>query len=167
MVRDGLLKSVPGRGPGSGVPASAENIAMLLVGLIASANSSESASTALSFAKAVPGGAGSKCRLTGATTFQGALAQILTDEALSKRVNEIRVTMNGGYATIFYDGGSWDLPVEGVKKPAKVTRESEMSVFMGKKAKGPGIRFDIALNAETIRELTKVTIALLADTERS
>jgi hypothetical protein len=36
--------------------------------------------------------------LTGATMFKDALARILSDEALAKRVNEIRITVNGDYA---------------------------------------------------------------------
>jgi hypothetical protein len=54
--------------------------------------------TALAIARAVPGGF--KCRLTGATMFNAALAHILSDEALAKRVIEIRVTVNGDYAQI-------------------------------------------------------------------
>jgi hypothetical protein len=164
MVRDGLLESTPGRGPGSGVLASAENIAMLLIGMIASVSSSESDLIARSFANAVPG---SKCALTGATTFQGALARILLDETLSKRVNEIQFGLIGGYATIFYDGGSWELPLSGLKKPAKLTRQSETSVFVSKKAKGSGVRFEVSLSADTIHELSKATINILSDAERS
>src|SRR5690348_7567654 len=72
LVREGLLDSVPGRGPGSGTPATPKALAQFLVGICCQATRSENAPLARNVAKAA-----GKCPLTGAETYLDALTAIL------------------------------------------------------------------------------------------
>jgi hypothetical protein len=153
FVRAGLLESAPGRGPGSGTSANPETLAEFLIGMLTHASLSDNVATAKAIGRAVPGG--DRCHLTGATTFKKALAAVLVDKSLAERVNEIRITINGGFAVIQYDGSS-EVTLKGLAKPAKITRQPESSVFMGKVFKGPGLRFDAAIPSDTLRKLVDV-----------
>jgi hypothetical protein len=154
FVASGILDSTPGRGPGSGVRATPETLADFLIGMLSHASLADNVAFAKAIARAVPGG--DKCQLTGMTTFKKALAAIISDKSLAERVNEIRITINGGMAVILYDGSSSEVTLKGLAKPAKLTRQPETSVFMGKTAKGPGLRFDAAISPETLRNLADV-----------
>ena len=164
LVRGGLLESVPGHGPGSGVRATPESVAMLLIGLLATVSLSESGPRARDIAKAV---AGARCPLTGAKTFRDALARILSDEALAARVNDVTVQVNAGLAAIHYDGSSSQLSLRGLAKKAKVTRAPESSVFLGPRPETGGLQIGISVSADTVRELTKATIGLLSNEKPS
>jgi hypothetical protein len=152
FVNAGLLESTPGRGPGSGVRAAPETLAEFLSATITLASLAENVHFAKAIARAVPGGG--KCQLTSAATFKDAFAAILADKALTERVNEIRVTINGGYAQIIYDGSSSDLQL-GLAKPAKLTRHPKTSVFVGKIAK-PGLSIEVSISADIVRKLAGV-----------
>src|SRR6266481_520475 len=78
LVRGGLLESVPGHGPGSGVRATPESVAMLLIGVLGSPSLSQAGPAARWIANARPGYPKHKCPLTGATTFGGVLAKVLS-----------------------------------------------------------------------------------------
>lgn len=135
LVREGLLHSAEGHGPGSGVRATPESMAVLLIGMLATVSLSEVGQYARSIAKAVPGGG--KCPLTGAGTFQGALTALLTDARLAERIDEIRVLINGGYATIQHDKGT-------------------PTVFMAKKHRAAGLRIEASIVSETLCKLADV-----------
>jgi hypothetical protein len=158
LVREGLLQSLPGRGRGSGVVASIESVAMLLIGLLASVSLSNAGPAARAIAKAAPA---KKCPLTGAATFKDAVAQILSDKALAARVNVIRVAVTHGYAEILFDGSSSEISLRGLATNAKVTRAPENSVFVARLAKGPGLRIDVAIDAGTVRALAETVTELL------
>jgi hypothetical protein len=164
FVRTGLLKSVPGRGPGSGVHASAETFALFLIGMLTNASVAENGPIAKSIANAASPNA---CPLTGAKTFRGALAAVRSDEQLSKRVNEVDVQVGAGLAIIRFDGSSSDVPLPGLAKPMRVTRNSADSTFMGKRTYEGRLQIGVSIAAETIHELTAATVGFLADTERS
>ncbi len=154
FVAAGILESTPGRGPGSGVRATPETLADFLIGMLSHASLADNVAFAKAIARAIPGS--DKCQLTGMTTFKKALAAIISDKSLADRVNEIRITINGGFAVILYDGSSSEATLKGLAKPAKLTRQPESSVFTGKIAKGPGLRFDAAILPETLRKLADV-----------
>src|SRR5277367_5374558 len=67
LDREGLLESTPGKGPGSGVRATPESIAMLTIGMLASVSLVDVGPLARSFSRAVP--IESECPLTGAKSF--------------------------------------------------------------------------------------------------
>jgi hypothetical protein len=134
FVDAGILKSTPGRGPGSGVRASPEALAGFLIGIVTHASLAENVPFAKGIARATPGG---KCRLTGATTFEGALAAILSDKALVGRVNQVRIVINGGLVDIKYD-------------------DSLFSHFYGKAVDMTFGLFQFVILRETLRKLADV-----------
>jgi len=93
LVRAGLLQTKPGRGPGSGVRATPESVAMLLISIMATGNLSETEerSKAISNLKSQ----NKSCPLTGKKTFASALAAVLASEELSKRLSWIDVERSG------------------------------------------------------------------------
>jgi hypothetical protein len=96
LDREGLLKSVPGKGPGSGVRATADSFAMLLIAaLMGSVSLIESGPRARAIAKAKS--------TTGGGTFREALASILASEESAARVREIHVAVTHGKARIEFD----------------------------------------------------------------
>jgi hypothetical protein len=103
MVREGLLESTPGRGPGSGTPATAQAVAQFLIGVCCQATRLENVPRAKSIAKAKAAG---KCSLTGAKTFVDALAAILADRTIADRVRDIRIAINCGLVDINFDAKS-------------------------------------------------------------
>ncbi|MBT1516444.1 hypothetical protein KIP88_39090 [Bradyrhizobium sp. SRL28] len=171
LVREGLLESAVGHGPGSGVRATQESVTMLLIGLLASVSLAEAGPLAESLANAVHG---AKCPLTGAKVFQAALTRILLDESLSKRVNEISVQVNAGLATITFDGSNpqWEQTTKKLKaglesrgaKHVKITRTPDSSVFLAQKYKSAGLRVSVSIGGETVQALAKIVSGLVDET---
>src|SRR5882757_855812 len=93
LVREGLLESLPGRGRGSGVQATAESVATLLIGIMGSVSLADAGPAARSLSDAKHG---AKCPLTGAKNFHAALAAILSDDRVAKRVTGITVRVKSG-----------------------------------------------------------------------
>src|SRR5262245_44137916 len=89
LVRAGLLKMKPGRGPGSGVSATGESTAMLLISLLATGNLSETEerSRILANLKSTT----VRCQVTGKKTFASALTAVLDSEELAKQLSYISV----------------------------------------------------------------------------
>jgi hypothetical protein len=163
FVRAGLLKSVPGRGPGSGVHANPESLALFLIGMFTSAGVAENGPYAKSIAHAVP--EGGTDALTGAKTFSAALATILADMKLAKRVHEIYVEQNAGFAKIVYDGTEKTLPRKVGEPLAKMTKGRKESTFRGKTVKtiepiNLGIEIEIeikiTIDGDYVRALAEV-----------
>jgi hypothetical protein len=167
LVRVGLLESLQGRGRGSGVRASPESVAMLMIGLLSTVSLSETGPLSRSLATAAAGG---KCPLTGAKTFQAALTRILSDEALAKRVNDISVRVNAGLAIVAFDGGTseldrkliTDLAGSGATK-VKIARTPRNSIFLSKKAKDAGLRVSLSIGGETVQTLANIVSGLDED----
>jgi hypothetical protein len=93
LVRGGLLQMRPGHGPGSGVLATPESVAMLLISLVATANLSEverqtKVAANLKSRK-------KRCPLTNQRTFAHALADVLRYEVLAKRTSFVYVERGG------------------------------------------------------------------------
>jgi hypothetical protein len=80
LAKRGLLKVVPGRGPGSGTKADEEALSVLLISLLASDFAGHWAVT--DFFCGLKSDEG-KCPVTGARTFQEAVQRILGDEELA------------------------------------------------------------------------------------
>jgi hypothetical protein len=140
FVDAGLLESTPGRGPGSGVKASPSALSEFLIALMAQATLDEDTSFAKGIAKAKA--IGGKCPLTGASTFKEAFATVLSDKALVRRVNDVRIVTsgslpNGGLAEIKYDGTS-------------------LSTFRGKTVDTTGLMIHVTISSDTLRDLADV-----------
>jgi hypothetical protein len=176
LVREGLLESLPGHGRGSGVRATPESIATLIIGMLASTSLAEVGPLARSFSKTTS--IESECPLTGAETFHAALSRILSDESLAKRVNEISVRVNEGRAAIGFDGGNIGQDTDFVilaaslksrgAKGVKVSRDGRplsVSVFSARKHQERGLLVSVSIRRETVRDLAAAVTALLADSE--
>ena len=136
LVREGLIKSRPGHGRGSGVEASPETMAILLIGVLSSLSLSEAGPRARRMAAA----RGEVCGLTGADRFKDALTQILTDESLAKRVREIVVGVTLNQAIIRYD-------------------KTESSVFVGERTRKPqqlGVQFVAHIPGKALQKIAKL-----------
>lgn len=138
LIRAGLLEATPGRGPGSGVRATPESVAMLLIGTLAAVNWSETAAKTreIAFAKATTG----ECPLTGATDFKAALAAVLSNERLARRVTELRVAPTNGAAEIICG--------------------KTASRFAGPESDAPGMRITIGFGSGTVQALVKIVAGL-------
>jgi hypothetical protein len=106
LVRAGLLHSKGGRGPGSGVRANPESVAMLLISLLASGSLSETEEHTTVVAKLKS--RTTRCILTGKRTFATALTAVLASEEIAKNVGWIDVDRGsrGAEAHIGYKGNS-------------------------------------------------------------
>ena len=87
LVRAGLLYAKPGRGPGSGVRATPESVAMLLIALLATGSLSETDEQTTLLAKLTS--ETKRCPLTGQRTFAGALSEVLGSAETARHVGWI------------------------------------------------------------------------------
>src|SRR5262245_62088547 len=96
LVRAGLLHTRPGRGPGSGVPADAKSVAMLLISVLATGSLSEveEQTKAIANLKSVSG----RCPVTGKKTFAAALIATLNSKQLFDRALHATARRSGAGA---------------------------------------------------------------------
>ena len=105
LVRIGVLEAIEGRGPGSGVPLTAGNLAGLIIALALTENLSDTDARVDTLCKAAPRPQ-SRCPLTGATTFRRALASILESCEKADQVESVSVDRGELAAFIGYANGS-------------------------------------------------------------
>jgi hypothetical protein len=128
LDREGLLKAAPGKGPGSGVRATPDSFAMLLIAaLMGSVSLIESGARAKAIAKA---------KSAGGETFREGLARIISDEASAARVSRISVAVTGGFASIYAEDGN--------------------TLFVSPHHEKGAITIDVAIGADTVRAFAKV-----------
>jgi hypothetical protein len=89
LVRLGLISTPSKTGPGAGVRATPDNVAMLLLSCMASDSLSEIATRIMKIAR-LRSQTG-KCPLTQATNFGGALKAILSNPATAARVSSVHL----------------------------------------------------------------------------
>ena len=94
LVRAGLLKHIGLRGPGSGVRLTPENVAILLIAVLASDNVSEIIRPTRKLANAKRKGRGSS--LGGAATFKTALVNALSDQSINDQISSVTVHRQDG-----------------------------------------------------------------------
>jgi len=167
LVREGLLKSRPGHGRGSGVQATPDSIAMLVVGILASVGLSKAGPRARAMAGSKVGealvdtGGPKECRFTGQVRFVDALARILADEQLVARVRMIEVGVTRGWARIVY------------QPPRRAT--SDESFFYGRREDPPhdlgdasldGLQITVGISGETTKKIAKVVSGLSQEDEQ-
>ncbi|WP_092031059.1 hypothetical protein [Bradyrhizobium sp. OK095] len=137
LVREGLLEATPGKGPGSGVRATPESVAMLLIGYLASVSLVEAGERARAIARA-KAGVGKT-----AEAFKDALARTLSSEELAATVKTIRVGITHGDASIETQVGN--------------------TTFAGRTVGNPAVRIEVAMDADTVRTISKAVAALKGD----
>jgi hypothetical protein len=96
LVRCGLLPAPTTRGPGTGVRATPETVALLLTAILATDNLTEIDDRVIRLAKSRADD--QRCPFTGAITFAKALAGLLANEGLATRTASIvvnRTTLRG------------------------------------------------------------------------
>jgi hypothetical protein len=147
LMQKGVLATVAGRGPGSGVLATPDSLTLLLIAFLASPlKLSDLAETTMRVANAPPT-VGKQCPLTGKKTFRDALAAALSDVQLLGRVTRIQVAGSHSHAEIHF----------------RTKRKVEISAFDGHKIENPGRRFDFSLILDEMPESFDEAIAGLFD----
>jgi hypothetical protein len=91
LVRARLIKAERGRGPGSGVRATPESLAMLLISLLATDSLSEVESRTKAVALLKSKETSKRCPLTGQATFAAAVSAILGSDDIADRVLGVSV----------------------------------------------------------------------------
>jgi hypothetical protein len=92
LVREGVLKPRPGRGPGSGVSADEDSLAVLLISILSHDLLTEAQATKFYCELISPQ---NKCPITGAKTFRKALSTILANPVLPAK--KILVEVRRGF----------------------------------------------------------------------
>ena len=95
LVREGVLKPRPGRGPGSGVSADEDLLAVLLISVLSHDLLTEASATKVYCELR---SSQNKCPVTGAKTFRTALSTILANPVLPAEAILVEV-MRGGEPT--------------------------------------------------------------------
>jgi len=85
LVRLGVLTVIEGRGPGSGVPLSADNVAALIIALAVTDNLSDTDDRVQLLCNAAPTPKPA-CPFTKATNFRSALSKVLSSADTAKRL---------------------------------------------------------------------------------
>jgi hypothetical protein len=141
LVREGLLEAAPGHGRGSGVRASPESMAMLVIGMLATAAWSETGPAARALAEAVPrdifGGRSNK------PSFKDELTRIFADESLASQVERI-----------LFESSGWAIIVSNIDADAFMG-----GAFMSGPAKSGGLQRDSKLTGEAVLALAKLVSA--------
>jgi len=135
LVRAGLIDPGEGRGPGSGVRATAPAVAFLLISTLATDRLNESGSRAQTLANARPKNR-KRCPFTGMVRFVDALATVLTQSEKADRVIEITVSRTADRAEIKYRVGRGT---------------ARISEFTGPSPSEPGISVAATLNKDLLK----------------
>jgi hypothetical protein len=165
LVREGLLEALPGHGRGSGVRATPESVAMLMIGMLASVNLADVGPLARSLSNATA--IDSACGLTGAKTFHGALSRIFSDEKLAKKARGVSVHLNAGLAGV---GSQADRDMDAIAlkmtmesrgaKNVKIAPAISSSIFSTRKHSERGLRIGVSIPENTCVELARVVSSL-------
>ena len=158
LVLEGLLHAVPGRGPGSGVPATPESLATLLIGTFAGFGLEETGSTARAISEA---SAETTCPLTGEKSFRSALALLLAEQSLADRTSGLEVVTSLAYATIYFRDEPWTGIIP--PPPAPQPPQAKESKFRGKVTKVGAIHFNLGMAGPDFGKLAVTTRILLED----
>ncbi|MGE0522042.1 MAG: hypothetical protein AB7O60_03275 [Variibacter sp.] len=104
LVRLGIIPEGAGRGPGSGVRATPDTVAMLIVSVLITDSLSEVDGRVLELASCpfVTRRKRAACALTGAQTFVGAIAAVLADPELGGRTSSIKVSRQAKNGWLYY-----------------------------------------------------------------
>lgn len=172
LTREGLLVARPGRGPGSGVVASPETVATMLVAVLAGLSPADVAHQTRAFCAAVSasGGDSGVCPFTGRRNFKDALAAILADERMVARIDDILVAPSHGHAFIRYDApapsaftGPLPPPPPYPQQPSPpIERRSSTFVAAGMEMSSP-LTISVTIYGQTLQKIAAIVSKLEAD----
>ena len=148
LFRGGLIKSEAGRGPGSGVRATPQSVAMLLISLLATDSLSEAEERTRLVASLKS--RSKRCPLTGKRNFGDALSAILSSEELAARIFGIAVDRTAAAtwaAFAFPKRPKLDAPV-----PSDNFQDSEFGEYP-KNIPGLRVTTNLAINLDELAEL--------------
>lgn len=97
LVKDGVLRASAGRGPGSGVRLTANNLAILLISVLASDTLADTGSITPLFINLTP--SGGKCPMTKAENLGDAVAAALASKKILDAVGDLIIHREGKRAT--------------------------------------------------------------------
>lgn len=144
LVREGLLAAEAGRGPGSGVRATAPAVALLVLSVLATDRLSESDRVrAIASAKPLPD---ERCPFTHCKSFLDAFATLLATTGKAAAVQEITVSWTADRAMIRYRGAHAALMC---------------SEFAGDAAVEPGLSVAAALNHDLLQQIARDVQAMI------
>jgi len=106
LVRLGAIPEGAGRGPGSGVRATPDTVAMLIVSVMITDSLSDVDGRVLELATCPYAGSKGKksvCELTGAETFAGSIAAALADPEVGGRVYSVEVGRQSRSGTLYFN----------------------------------------------------------------
>lgn len=139
LVRAGLLAPNEGRGPGSGVRATAPSVAMLVLSVLAAERLVDTETRTRALAKAQP--QRGRCPYTGMPNFLDAFAAILVGTGKAAGVTEIVVSRTANRAIIrYYD--------------RRVGHELKAVEFGDASMKEPGISGSATLNHALLQQIS-------------
>jgi len=138
LVRAGLLAPEEGRGPGSGVRATAPSVALLVLSVLATESLSETDARVLALADMRPIGS-EECPLTRARSFGQALAALFGRVAQASKVTEITVSRSADRASFTYREG----------------RQTKTSDFAGADKAEPAISVSASLGHDLLMKISK------------
>jgi len=116
LMRVGLLKRKPGRGPGSGTPLSPETVSVLLISMLATDRIEDSAeaTSALCDARLTSVSIGQEGELGNTPTFKAAMVNALSNDAVVSKITYLRIHRRSALAEIFTkDDQAWEEPPAG------------------------------------------------------
>jgi hypothetical protein len=159
LVRLGLLESVGGRGPGSGVRADEKALSVFLISLLA--HDLLVTAFVTEFFCGLKHDEG-KCPVTGARTFQEAMQRVLGDQKLAARVAAPTITLfryNPGRANLFFKVKTRSTPVV-TSAPVTSTHKIVHSTFSNKGTSLPplppsAIHHTTSVDAVLIHQIAK------------
>ena len=138
LIRAGILDASPGRGPGSGVRATAPAVALLIIAMLAAETLRETESRTKEIAELTPVDA-DRCPLRGTKSFLYALTDLVSSRSRSSRTIEVKISRTAARAVIVYR----DLE----------TRERLECEFTGPNAKEPALRVSATLDGAVIKQI--------------
>ena len=141
LVRAGLLDAGDGRGPGSGVRATAPSTALLLLSVLATEHLSETERRVSALAMMRPARS-TRCPFTEMTTFVDAFAVLLSQLAKAALVSEVKVSRTADRAQILF-------------RDLEDNRKPKISEFVGANSKEPAIAVVATLGAQVLLRIAK------------
>jgi hypothetical protein len=150
LVSAGLLHAAEGRGPGSGVRATAPAVALLLLSVLTTDRLTESEASVRALASAKP--SASRCPFTRTTSFLDAFAAVLVTTGKAAGVTEIIVSRTAERAQIKY-----------CHREKDGTHTMQISEFFGSRSKEPGISVSAVLSHSLLQQIASDVHAIVLE----
>jgi hypothetical protein len=170
LVKERVLKSVPGRGPGSGTFFTPETAAVLFISMLATDSIKDCVekTNALSAVKLETYTIGLENPLGGAKTFKAAIVNALSSDAVAAEIVRIRIYRRNFAAEVWLnDTEPWEDPPAGKIFTTYEIEQAERVCFFRPKKETYSDRDGLAVMVEIIGSQTFEKIrALLRDNEK-